>query len=94
MNDQPVEIPINGILDLHTFAPSEVRFLVRDYIEECLALNIFELRIIHGKGIGNLRRMVHSVLDKHESVERFELGKEDSGSWGATLVWLKKRSMK
>ena len=50
------EIPITGILDLHLFKPSDLGSLIPTYIEECLRKEIYEIRIIHGKGTGNLRR--------------------------------------
>jgi len=50
-----VKIPIDGVLDLHTFQPGEVKDLLNDYIEECLKKEIYELRIIHGKGTGTLK---------------------------------------
>lgn len=86
---EPTEIPIDGTLDLHTFRPRDVKPLVTDYIDACLEKGIYELRIVHGKGTGALRETVHSVLRKNTRVERFRLGAEDTGSWGATLVWLK-----
>ncbi|HCD52535.1 MAG TPA: DNA mismatch repair protein MutS [Balneolaceae bacterium] len=91
MSDQePVELPIDGILDLHLFNPKEVKDLISDYIEACLDKNIYSIRIIHGKGKGVLRRMVHSILDNHERVSSYRLA-DDSSSWGATLVELNKQ---
>ncbi len=82
----PVELPVNGELDLHNFAPREIKPLVLAYVDACLARGITELRIVHGKGIGNLRRTVHAVLDRHPRVKGYRLGGHGGGSWGATLV--------
>jgi DNA-nicking Smr family endonuclease len=87
-DDQPIEYPIDGILDLHQFAPKEVGDVVGSYIEACLERGILQLRIIHGKGIGVQREIVHSLLKKHPSVRSFRLD-PGSSSWGATLVELK-----
>lgn len=85
----PIEIPIDGTLDLHTFRPAEVKDLVPDYLEECRERGILEVRIIHGKGTGALRRTVHAVLERCPDVLSFKLGDQTSGAWGATLVTLK-----
>ena len=91
-NDEPVEVPINGTLDLHAFRPSDIKFLVPDYLEECRQAGIYNVRIVHGKGIGNLRRSVHAVLGRLDYVISFRLAGEEGGSWGATLVTLRKDS--
>ncbi len=85
---EPVELPIDGILDLHQFNPKELGGLIPDYIDACLENNITSIRIIHGKGKGVLRRIVHSLLDKNNHVLSYRLA-DDSSSWGATLVELK-----
>jgi dsDNA-specific endonuclease/ATPase MutS2 len=90
MNDEPVEFPIDGILDLHTFHPGDVKDLVPDYLSECLQRDIYRVRIIHGKGTGTLRRIVHSALEKSELVEDFNLAGEQEGGWGATIAHLKR----
>ena len=83
---------IDGILDLHTFRPAEARDLLADYIQECLDRGILELRIIHGKGTGTLRRMVHAALSRHPDVAGYAPADESAGGWGATLVTLKPRA--
>jgi DNA-nicking Smr family endonuclease len=84
-----VEMPIDGTLDLHTFKPDEVKQLIPDYIEACLEKKIFQIRIIHGKGKGVLRRIVHSILDNHPAVQAYRHESGSGGSWGATVVDLK-----
>jgi len=88
MEEHIPELPVDGILDLHTFNPKEIGDLIPDYIEACLEKNITSLRIIHGKGKGVLRRSLHAILEKHPDVISYRLA-DDRSSWGATLVELK-----
>ena len=84
----PVELPIDGVLDLHAFSPRDVKTLVADYLHECRQRGILEVRLIHGKGSGALRRTVHVQLERMEMVSDFRLADESCGGWGATLVRL------
>jgi DNA-nicking Smr family endonuclease len=88
MPNAPVHIPINGVIDLHTFLPKEAGQVVDEYLNVCSQKGIVEVKIIHGKGKGVLRRTVEAVLRRHLLVLSF---KHDSGpsSWGATIVILK-----
>ena len=82
-----VEMPVDGVLDLHTFAPQDVKDLVPTYLDECMERGITEVKIIHGKGRGVLRRIVRGALDRHPGVVSYKYG----GSWGATVVILENR---
>jgi hypothetical protein len=88
-NRGAAEVAIDGELDLHNFSPKEVAPLVREYIEVCHQRGIRDLRIVHGKGKGVLRRTVHSLLAGHALVEHYRLGGQGEGSWGATIVRLR-----
>jgi dsDNA-specific endonuclease/ATPase MutS2 len=86
--DEPVAIPITGELDLHTFRPADATRLLDDYLAACRQRGIHRVRIVHGKGTGTLRNTVHAHLRRSSCVQRFMLGNESSGGWGATIVTL------
>jgi len=86
-----VRVPVDGVLDLHNFSPKDLKYLIPDYLDECRNAGIFQVRIIHGKGIGNLRRTVHAILGRLPQVQKFKLGDERAGGWGATLVELQQK---
>jgi len=83
---EPVEVPIDGVLDLHTYRPGDVGVLVPEYLRACRERGILHLRIIHGKGRGALRKTVHALLERDSRVLRYGLAGPDAGGWGATLV--------
>ena len=87
---EAVRIPIDGTLDLHTFQPRELKTLLPDYLQACRDRSIYDVRIVHGKGTGTLRRSVHALLNRMREVESYRLGGMGEGSWGATLVVLKR----
>ena len=88
-DQEPVELPVDGILDLHSFQPGEVKELIPDYLSLCREKGILRVRIIHGKGTGALRTTVHAILSKLPGVASFKQAMEDEGGWGATIVTLK-----
>lgn len=85
---EPLQIPIDGVLDLHTFRPRDVRDLLNDYLDACRYQGILRVRVIHGKGTGALRTSVHSLLKRRTDVREFHLASEAFGGWGATIVHL------
>jgi dsDNA-specific endonuclease/ATPase MutS2 len=89
-DDEDAEVELTDVLDLHTFRAADVKDLVPDYLEEAATRGFPEVRIIHGKGTGTLRTLVHAILARHPLVASFRLASDRSG-WGATLVTLKVR---
>jgi dsDNA-specific endonuclease/ATPase MutS2 len=75
-------------LDLHTFLPRECADVVEEYVRAAREAGLGVVRIIHGKGTGTLRRIVHGVLERHPAVRAYRLAGADRGSWGATIVEL------
>jgi len=85
-SEDPIEIPIDGILDLHPFRPSETIDVLEEYIRVCLEKKITPIRVIHGKGIGVQKTKVHAFLAKHPRVIAYGLDSAGPSGWGATVV--------
>jgi DNA-nicking Smr family endonuclease len=87
--DEPVPVPIDGVLDLHSFRPQDVKEVVIEYLAACREKGILEVRVVHGRGIGQLRQTVHALLGRHPDVISFSLAGEAYGGAGATFVHLR-----
>jgi dsDNA-specific endonuclease/ATPase MutS2 len=87
-DDEPVAVPeLTDELDLHTFLPRDCADVVTEYLLAAQEAGFASVRIIHGKGTGTLRRIVHGVLERHPAVKSFQLA-GTRGGWGATAVEL------
>ena len=83
------ELPIDGVLDLHTFRPMDIGDLVPEYLAECRQRGILQVRVVHGKGVGNLKRGVHALLSRLPEVVSFSEAGAHYGGSGATMVNLR-----
>jgi DNA-nicking Smr family endonuclease len=82
--DEPIEVPIEDTIDLHTFRPAEIASVVEEYLYQALTRGYREVRIIHGRGRGVQRAIVRSILERHPDVVAFS-DAPDRGSTSATL---------
>ena len=85
----PHEVPVDGVLDLHVFAPRDVKSVVEEYIRAAAESGLTEIRLIHGRGTGVQRSIVHAVLATHPAVGTFWDAPESH--LGATVATLKPR---
>ncbi|HEX6176853.1 MAG TPA: Smr/MutS family protein [Thermoanaerobaculia bacterium] len=89
MEDDPVEVPIEDVLDLHPFRPADVRDVALEYLSEARRRGLRQVRLIHGRGIGVQRERIQSLLRTLDWVEEFHDADHSGGGWGATVVLLK-----
>jgi DNA-nicking Smr family endonuclease len=85
----PVVLPLEDSIDLHPFQPRDIPSVVEEYLQQCIAAGILQVRIIHGRGKGVQKNIVRSLLEKHPGVMSFHDAPAEAGGWGATLVVLK-----
>ncbi len=86
--DDPIEVEITDVIDLHPFRPSEVPSVVRAYLDAAVEKGLIHLRIIHGRGTGTQRRSVRTLLERDPRVVTFGDAPPEAGGWGATSVTL------
>ena len=84
-----MRIPIEDAIDLHAFAPRDVASVVDEYVRAAHARGLRDVRLIHGRGIGVQRSIVHALLSRHPLVSSFAEAPPERGGWGATLVRLR-----
>lgn len=87
--DEPARIPLEDVLDLHSFQPREIASLVEEYLAEALAAGFAQVRIIHGRGVGVQREIVRGVLARTPCVVSYTNAPPDAGGWGATIAQLR-----
>jgi DNA-nicking Smr family endonuclease len=86
---EPVILSVEDFIDLHAFSPKDIPSVVNEYLEQCCAAGIYEIRLIHGRGKGIQRRIVQALLADHPLVRSFRDASPESGGWGATLAVLR-----
>lgn len=84
----PVILPLEDVLDLHAFAPREVRSVVEEYLLQCGGAGLTVVRLIHGKGRGVQRESIRALLARLPAVHEFHDAPPEAGGWGATIVTL------
>lgn len=89
--DEPLVVPLEDVIDLHPFAPQEIRSVVEEYLLACCQAGLSPVRLIHGKGKGVQRNSIRALLARLPYVEGFDDAPPQAGGWGATVVRLKPR---
>jgi len=88
LSDDPVRVPIEDAIDLHSFAPRDIASVVEEYLHAAVEAGFSEVRLIHGRGKGVQRADLQRRLREHPLVERFWDAPESH--LGATIVRLRR----
>jgi hypothetical protein len=86
---EPVRLEITDVFDLHSIAPRDVERVVHEYLSEAHRAGFRSVRIIHGKGRGVQRRLVHHILARTPFIRDWTDAPPQSGGWGATVAHFK-----
>jgi len=86
--NEPIRIPIEDVIDLHSVSPRDIKPVVEEYLWEAQRLGFRAIRIIHGRGTGVQRETVRKILERTPFVESFRDAPAEAGGWGATVVTL------
>ncbi len=81
---------ISTEINLIGMTTAEAQPELSKYLDDAYLARLPEVRIVHGRGTGALKKMVHSQLKKNKYVESFRLGEFGEGSDGVTIAYFKK----
>jgi DNA mismatch repair protein MutS2 len=99
-NENNKKIAINNLVQNKSLnISSEIKLLgytvdeavsdLEKYIDDAYLSNLPEIRIVHGKGSGSLRKGIHEFLKNHPHIKSFRLGALGEGDTGVTIAELK-----
>jgi DNA mismatch repair protein MutS2 len=64
----------------------EARDAVDQFLDQAVMATASRVRIVHGYGMGVLRKTIHEMLGRHPHVARFYAAPQQEGGAGATIV--------
>jgi DNA mismatch repair protein MutS2 len=67
----------------------EARDELDKFLDDAFLSRFAVVRVVHGHGMGVLRKTVREMLESHPHVERFEAAPPREGGDGATLAYIR-----
>ena len=82
-------LSVSSEIKLLGMTVDEALSVLDKYLDDAYIAKLEEVRIVHGKGTGALRKGIHSFLSNHPHVKDFRLGTLGEGEMGVTVVTIK-----
>ena len=80
LSAMPTEVDLRGMDSVEAIC------VLERYLDEAMRSNLKQVRIIHGKGTGVLRKAVHDDLKRNKFVKKYRLGVYGEGEDGVTIA--------
>jgi DNA mismatch repair protein MutS2 len=85
----PELAPVHQEINVIGQRAEEARDAIDEFLDRAVMATASRVRIVHGHGMGVLKRMVAEMLGKHPHVSRFYAATQQEGGAGATIVELR-----
>lgn len=76
-------------IHLRQMRAAEAQEALDKFLDDALVAGVDEIRIVHGKGDGILRKLTRDLLRRHSQVVGFADAEDSEGGYGATVARLK-----
>jgi len=81
-------MPVMNEIHLRHLTADEALLKLDKYLDDAFMAGLYQVRVVHGRGTGTLRRVVHQQLAKHPLVKSYRPGDYGEGGTGVTIVEL------
>jgi DNA mismatch repair protein MutS2 len=85
----PELVPAHQEINVIGQHAEEAREAVDEFLDRAVMATASRVRIVHGHGMGVLRKVIHEMLGKHPHVARYYPAPQQEGGAGATIVELR-----
>jgi DNA mismatch repair protein MutS2 len=86
-----IKTPVTNEVHLRRLTIEEALLKLDRYLNDAFMAGLYQVRIIHGKGTGTLRRAVREQLDKHPLVSSYRPAGYGEGGEGVTIAELSQK---
>ena len=80
--------PAANEIHLRRLTVDEALLKLDQYLNDAFMAGLYEVRVVHGKGTGTLRRVVREMLARHPLVKSYRPGGYGEGGAGVAIVEL------
>ena len=92
LRDALLTAPVEEMTEIRDIGQTTAEAIpeLQKYLDDAYLAHLPQVRVVHGRGTGVLRKAVHATLKKLKYVDSFRLGEFGEGQDGVTIVMFKK----